>query len=514
MNKLIAYIEFLSLKKLFAISFVLGGLSALGFAPFFLIPLTLLSFTLFFFILCHYPFLRARRAFWTGWFFGLGFFMVGLYWIALALHVDWYKFGWLFPFALVGVPAIGAFYPATVTYLTHLVKVEGVLKLLAFGVFWSMLEWVRGHIVPLFPWLLISDIWLFSPQISQSLSVVGSYGLGLLTIYLVILPALARKELMLGGLCVITAMWFAGQYRLNQHPTEYQPDLLLYLVQPNIKQEIKWDPEHLNENLQKLYAMSQNQHKENLIIVWPESAVTVSVESEGNFAKQAATLLKPGDYLAFGEPRVTLENGFKQVFNSFAVINQQGKIVGMYDKSRLVPFGEYVPLRSVIPDWIAKISYGSLDYSAGKGKRTTYLPHVPGFSPLVCYEIIFPGSVIPNGSCNTEWILNITNDGWYMDSSGPYQHFHMARARAIEEGLPVVRVANTGISAIIDPVGRVLRNIPYGVEGVIVEALPKPIVERTLYSFWRDIPYLLTVIFILALVIGFAIYRFNDTRLS
>jgi apolipoprotein N-acyltransferase len=495
-NKLIGFIQVMSSKKLMFLSFIAGALAALGFAPFFWIPLTFFGFSFFYFALTVYPFARARTVFWYGWFFGLGFFSVGLYWIALAMHVDWWRFGWIFPFALFGVPSGLAVVVGIVAYLTDLIKGRTWLQFIAFGAFWSVLEWVRGHTCPVFPWLLISDVWLFSPQISQALSVMGSYGLGLLTVYLVTMPALARKDVILGGLCFIVILWFAGDYRLKHHPTEYDHNVTLYLVQPNILQSEKWDPALIQRNLQKLYRMSQNQIKDQVFIIWPESAIPFPTESESTLTRDLGTLLKDQDYLAFGFIRMTDKGEEKKMYNSIVTINNKGQFVGLYDKSRLVPFGEYVPLRAIIPNSITKLTYGPMDYSAGSGPRTIFLPNLPSFSPLICYEIIFPGQVTVPGF-ETKWILNLTNDGWYLDSSGPYQHFQMARARAIEEGIPVVRVANTGISCVIDPCGRVLKSLAYGKEGVIIQPLPQPISGRTLFVLWRDVPYLLFVAIIL-----------------
>jgi apolipoprotein N-acyltransferase len=494
-------------KKLFFCVFMCGAIAALGFAPVFWVPLTFVGFSVFFFLLKESPSFPVKPLFWMGWFFGLGYFTVGLYWIALALHVDWMKFGWLFPLALIGVPSGLAVTTGVVAYLTTFIPEGPFLRYLAFGLFWSVLEWVRGHIFPLFPWLLISDIWLFSPQLSQTLSVIGSYGLGLVTVYLLTLPALARRDALLGGLCLLLILWFWGEYRLKTNPIQCEAALTLYLVQPNIPQEQKWDPELTRHNLEKLYALSQNSLQEQIFIIWPESAVPFTVQSDSQFSEQLGTLLKKKDYLAFGEPRVTGEGEQKKIYNSIGVINQRGQIIGVYDKSRLVPFGEYIPFRAIIPASVSKLTYGPLDYSAGEGQRTIFLPDIPGFSALVCYEIIFPGAVTPHHSLRPAWILNLTNDGWYLNSSGPYQHFQMARARAIEEGLPVVRVANTGISAVIDPYGRVLKKLPYGVEGIIVEFLPKSISGATLYVFWRDIPYLLSVFLLFVLILMWPHYR-------
>jgi apolipoprotein N-acyltransferase len=505
-HKIIGFFQILSIKKLFLIAFIAGALSALGFAPFFWVPLTFFGFSVFYYALCVYPFPRSAIVFWYGWFFGLGFFAVGLYWIALSMHVDWYHFGWLFPFALFGVPAGLAVNIGIVAYLTDLIKGKDILNYFAFGVFWSIFEWIRGQIFPVFPWLLLSDIWLFSLQISQSLSVIGSYGLGLVTVYLVTLPALARKDYILGGLLCLSLLWVAGEYRLKQHATQYYSDLTLYLIQPNIPQEQKWDRALIQQNLQKLYRMSQNQLEEQLFIIWPESAVPFPLHNESPLARELAELLKTQDYLAFGTLRLMHEGDSKTLYNSIITINSQGRIVGVYDKSHLVPFGEYIPLRPIIPNWITKLTYGPLDYTPGSGPRTLYLPHLPGFSPLICYEIIFPGRVTARHVFDTSWILNLTNDGWYLNSSGPYQHFQMARARAIEEGLPVVRVANTGISGVIDPYGRILKSLAYGKEGVIIQVLPRAIPGRTLYVLWRDLPYLICVVIFLMLIV-FTFFR-------
>jgi len=184
------------------------------------------------------------------------------------------------------------------------------------------------------------------------------------------------------------------------------------------------------------------------------------------------------------------------LWNSLHAIDSSGNIAATYDKHHLVPFGEYMPLRSIMS--VAKLTHGNIDFSSGPGAQTLQVPGLPPFSPLICYEAIFPGQVA-SGDVRPGWLLNITNDGWFGNTAGPYQHLQAARLRAIEEGLPMVRAANTGISAVIDPLGRILAHLPLGQEGVLQIALPRAL-GRTPYAMLGDWTLFLILIIPLGLV--------------
>ena len=294
----------------------------------------------------------------------------------------------------------------------------------------------------------------------------------------------------------------------------FRSDFSLVIVQPNILQIHKWAPDRLRFNIDTLVRLSQQSrlqpqsgitYKPKLFI-WPEAAVPYVIESEGGFARYITQYLQPGDYLIVGAPRQG-DTAHKH-FNSLVVLDHQGKILTSYDKAHLVPYGEYVPYRQFMPDFIEILSPGDHEYSPGIGLKTLSIKGLPSFSPLICYEAIFTQEVIKQGPGERpKWLLNLTNDGWYLDSAGIYQHLHLTRMRAIEEGIPLVRVVYRGISAVFDANGRFTAQIPFDEAQGLVTQLPQPLAARTLYSLYGSTPYgillLIFGLFMISLMVYF-----------
>jgi apolipoprotein N-acyltransferase len=281
--------------------------------------------------------------------------------------------------------------------------------------------------------------------------------------------------------------------RLNTVLSENVKNVTLRLVQPNIDQKVKWQPEHRHRHVIRQLKMSAAAAKTGPApthIIWAETAVPYFL------AKQKILRAAIGDVTPVHGLTITgtirgeeVPTG-RKVWNSLQAINFHGEIVGSYDKFHLVPFGEYVPLRSILK--FSKLTEGQIDFTPGLGVTTLILPGLPPVGPLICYEVIFPGEVV-NRDNPPDWLLNLTNDGWYGQSSGPYQHFAAARLRAVEEGLPLVRVANTGISAVVDGFGRVKARLNLGVTGVLDSSLPKKLTNKTFYSQFGNMPVLIVL---------------------
>jgi len=352
-----------------------------------------------------------------------------------------------------------------------------------FSLMWALLEWLRGWVFTGFPWNLAGMIWGFSDALLQAASVFGAYGLSLVTVMICSLGAICaypvtkrmRLQIMGAGLGLIVLLWSFGAVRLQTAIEAVHEDVVLRLVQGNIAQKDKWDRGLQYQNFQDQLALSAapptNPSLNPTHIIWPETAVTYSLSREPNAVRALAAVAPHGGMVITGTPRMTpREHQPYQVWNSLMAVDYQGDIVGHYDKSHLVPFGEYMPLR----DWnpFPKLTAGQVDFSAGAGVETMTLAGLPPFSPLICYEIIFPHAVV-DADHRPQWLLNLTNDGWYGHSAGPYQHLMASRMRSIEEGLPLVRVAGTGVSAVTDAYGRIVAQIPYGVRAVVDVALPK-----------------------------------------
>jgi apolipoprotein N-acyltransferase len=396
-----------------------------------------------------------------------------------------------------------ALYVGLATLLTKLMvtrlRLSGAARILVFAIAWTVAEWIRGHAFTGFPWNLIGYAWSggFPAAIYmlQSAAWIGIYGLSFLTVLAASLPALfgtpslsplspSRRlapAITAGMLILLPSV--AGAIRLEALPTG-STGLWLRIVQPSIPQSLKWDPAAAERNLQLLLDLSRGPTAHPLAaVVWPEAATPFLLERDAPRRREIGAVAFGQSYVITGALRAASAVGpVSQIFNSIEVLNGKGDIVALYDKAHLVPFGEYVPFRQILD--LKKITPGTLDISAGPGPRTIELPGLPAFAPLICYEVIFPGAILDEHN-RPAWILNLTNDAWYGRSSGPYQHFAIARVRAVEEGLPLIRVANNGVSGAIDHAGRVLARVDLNSIGHA--DLPLPEAGRiTLYARGGD----------------------------
>ena len=457
------------------------------------------------------------RAFSAGWWFGVGHFAAGLAWISFAFLVDAPRYGWMAPFAVAGMAAGMALFPAAAAILGYLVferRLTALGRVLVFGAMWMLTEWVRGWVLTGFPWNLLGTVWVFSDAMIQLAALTGVYGLSLLAVVAAAMPAVLAEPVSGGGgernrwmpvlaaAGVLALVWAGGEWRLAGAGNDTVPGVRLRLVQPNIPQNQKWKRELRWGHVLKQLEMSNRPAppgRSPTHVIWAETAVPFVISGPSQLTRAVGRAAPPGGMVIVGAPR-TAGSGeaSKELFNSVLAIDSQGRIKDVYDKHHLVPFGEYVPLRSVLP--VGKLTAGRQDFSPGPGIRTLVLDGLPPFSPLICYEVIFPGRVAEKNN-PPQWLLNLTNDAWFGFSSGPYQHFAAARLRAVEEGLPLVRVANTGISGVIDPYGRVVRRLGLGQEGIIDSPLP----VETAYNppFSRLGPWMTGLIFIMAFGFGF-----------
>ncbi len=456
--------------------FALGAVSALAFPP------TGLFFVLW---LCLPLLMRSidRSASWKGafgraWLFGLGQFCAGLYWIACALLVDPVRFGWMIPFAVGGLSAFLAVYIGFAGALARLVR-PGWPRLLVFAAAWGAGECLRGVVFTGFPWNPLGSAWASVNPVLQIVSVTGTFGLSVLTAGAAAAPGLffrSRREGLaatVAGFVLFAAIGAWGAARIPAEAQPTQPGIRLRLVQASIPQTLKWAPGMRAAHFRQQAELSQRPAEiAPTHIIWPETAAPSYLDLEDGDRLALASLTPPGGLMLVGSVRGRVDQAGQllQVWNSLLALDGQGDILGQYDKAHLVPFGEYMPLPKWLP--VSKITVGSTDLTPGPGPQTLHLPGLPPVGPLICYEAIFPGAVVDEEN-RPEWMLNVTNDGWYGISSGPYQHFAAARMRAIEEGLPLVRNANNGISAVIDPYGRVIASL--GLDGVGVVDAPLPV---------------------------------------
>jgi apolipoprotein N-acyltransferase len=446
---------------------------------------------------------RPRAALAIGWWFGLGHAVSGYYWVSAALLVFPDKFGWMVPLAILGLGAVMGFFPALAALLCRIANLRGAARIIFFCVIWVLLEWVRSWIFTGFPWNLLGTVWTFSDAMIQGASIYGVYGLSFITILAAGIPAILtdgglkaqrRSVIVICAYAILVVSWVGGMARLSTAHSENVENITLRLVQPNIDQKIKWHPEHRRRHVIRQLELSAAAAKMGPApthIIWAETAVPYFLARQKTLMAAIGGVTPKKGLTITGTIRGEVSPTGRKVWNSLQAINSQGEIAGSYDKFHLVPFGEYIPLRSVLK--FSKLTAGRTDFSPGLGATTLTLPGLPPVGPLICYEVIFPGEVV-NRENPPDWLLNLTNDGWYGQSSGPYQHFAAARLRAVEEGLPLVRVANTGISAVVDSFGRVKARLNLRVSGVLDSPLPKKLASKTLYSQFGNMPLLFVLV--------------------
>jgi apolipoprotein N-acyltransferase len=474
----------------------LGALATLAQPPFHLWPLLFLALPGL--VLLADRAGSPRAAFAAGWWFGFGHFIVGFYWIAHSMLTDPWRFGWMIPFTVGGLSAGMALLIGLALALSRLFWPPGPARLFALGAAWIFCEWLRSWVLSGFPWNLLAYSWAYSDNMIQLAAWTGSWGLSLVTVVACGAPALLlrwapadrappplRKPSLvaLAGLAILGLVWGAGALRLAAAPAGEMPGLRLRLVQPALAPAIKNDQDRRAENLfLQLNLTTQSPGFERIThVIWPESAVPYLVERSDDVRQALARALPPGGLLIAGAVRAEPEIGaIERIWNSAFALDSNGNILATYDKARLVPYGEYVPLRELFP-FIAKITPGAMDFTAGSGPQTLHLPGLPPVSPQICYEVIFPGRVADRAD-RPQWLLSLTNDAWFGTSTGPYQHFVSARFRAVEEGLPLVRSANAGISGFVDAYGRVIATLGLEKVGVLDGGLPLPAPSATAFA--------------------------------
>jgi apolipoprotein N-acyltransferase len=479
-----------------------GALSTLALPPLHLTFLLWLSFPLLLLQLAGAS--TARRAFLVGWCFGLGQFALGLYWIGFAFFVDAWRHGWLAVPAVLGLSAYLAIYPGLAAWSVRRLGFTGARLVVGFAAAWAVGEWLRGHLLTGFPWNPVGHALGFSPIYLQSASWFGIYGLTLVVVLIAGAPACLaapgawrdRFGLPLLALAVLAGLGIWGAWRMSGEMPPAGP--MVRLVQPNIEQSLKWRDDQREANFARHLELSAAPGPKFAAILWPETALIYRLDRDPARRARAAAIVPEGGYLLTGALRVEAPNPNQfKIFNGLIGLDRAGQTVATYDKAHLVPFGEYLPLRWILGAiGFDKLTIGDIDFSAGPGARTIALAGLPAVSPLVCYEVIFPGAVA-DPAARPAWLLNVTNDGWYGKTAGPHQHFASARLRAIEEGVPMVRVANTGISGVVDSFGRIVATLGLARSGMLDLPLPPPLATATVYARFGDWGFLALVLLIL-----------------
>ncbi len=457
-----------------AVAAAFGAASAFALSPFYVLPL-LFAYAALVWLLDGAE--GPRAAFATGWAFAFGQFVIGLHWTGFAFLVDAEKFAALLPAPILGLPGgLGLIFGLATMALWYC-RPGGAGRVLGLALAWTAGEYARGHLLTGFPWNLPGYAWVATDASMQAAAWLGVYGLTLLTVAVAAAPALLERRgtwRWPAGLLILCALLAAaGWWRLADATADMQPGVRLRLVQAAVNQYEKWQEDKRSQHVGEHMELSLGPATLPVThVVWPESAIPFFIEHDPNGRAWLARAVPPGGLLISGVPRRTPPGAPElKVWNSLLAIDETGAVRAAYDKHHLVPFGEYLPLRPVLSAiGLERLVPGSIDYSPGDIVAPVALPGLPKARILICYEAIFPAEAASEE--RPGWLLNVTNDGWFGQSIGPHQHLAMARLRAVEQGLPLVRAANTGISAIVDAHGRIVASLGLGRRGVVDGPLP------------------------------------------
>jgi len=509
-------------------SLLLGVLSAFGFAPFGLWPLTLLAFGFLYLILSREE--RLWRAAAVGWLFGLGQFVFGLDWIAKAFTFQAAMPAWLGWVAVVALSLYLALFTALATasawWATRRINGGAVTLTLLLGASWAASEWLRGTLFTGFPWNPIA-VTIIDLPLALAARAVGTYALSGLVVastgFMVILAtrpreALTRRTVLTAanipaaiGVAILVGLYVTPAI-LQRFDPPLPPPMptgpIVHVVQPDIGQGERWTPGLATSHLARLQALSGVPGDKPRLVLWPESAIDGDPQEFPSVRQKLASMLGPHDILiGTGEaPARNAQGDVIAAYNSAFAIGAGGTLLGRYDKAHLVPYGEYLPMRPLLSAiGLSRLVMGDLEFRSGPGPRTLNLPGFGKVGMQICYEMVFSGHVVDESN-RPGFIFNPSDDAWF-GYSGPPQHLAQARLRAIEEGIPVVRATPTGISAIVDADGRVLKSLPQGSMGMMALPLPAAL-PATIFAHLGNMAVLLIALLLAG--VGFAARTYKE----
>lgn len=484
----------------FPLALAAGVIAAHGFPPDGLPVLTLLGLGLLFIRL---PGASPRRGACLAWLFAAAWQFSSLTWVSEAFLVTMPGMGGLALAPILGLAAGLALFLTAAVYLWRRFwpgsDRPSAANFLGLAVAVSLAEWAMGHALTGFPWA-ITALAFAETELAYNVRALGAYGLGL-TVLAATAAALgsvygfavrrrfARRDIIVIALAgAVLGLPWDDEFSPRAPASDPAAWPVIRMVQGNTPQREKWRPGNRTAIFARHIGLSRAPAERPLAaIVWPETATPFPVTQSKTALAALANAAPEGGYVILGAPlRDRLADGRIKSTNSLVAIDRNGAVAARYDKSHLVPGGEYVPFEDYLP--LGKLVEGRGSFTPGPGIRTIDLPGLPPFSPLICYEVIFPGAVVESGGVRPAFLLNITNDAWYGVTAGPYQHLAIARLRALEEGLPLIRVANTGISAAYDADGKELGRIPLNQTAFLDIPLPPP-APPTIYAQYGDALY-------------------------
>ncbi|MBA8899297.1 apolipoprotein N-acyltransferase [Phyllobacterium sp. P30BS-XVII] len=511
--------------KRIALAFLMGALASFALPPYDFFAVCFVSFPVLVWLIDGAvdnagagPIRRLLPAAMIGWWFGFGYFVFGLWWIGNALLVDAANFAWAIPLAILGLPAVLAIFYAFAAALARLFWSEGLGRILSLAFAFGVAEWLRSFVLTGFPWNAIGYAAMPVPVLMQSSVIVGLLAMNALAVLVFSMPALlaGRRDIRTGvilAMVLVCAHAGYGFYRL-QTASLVAKGPNVRIVQPSIAQNLKFDAGARRDIFDKYLGMSAQPPKAGVakpdVIVWPETAVPYILTKTPDALQAIADTLDDGQMLLAGAIRMEEPGGNQQplYYNTIYSINGAGEIVGAADKVHLVPFGEYLPLEGILRSLgVSEVVEMPGGFTSGASRQSLKVNDRFVALPLICYEAIFPAELGYQGA-PADAIINVTNDAWYGDTPGPYQHFRQAQLRAVEQGLPLVRAANNGLSAVVDPYGRIIDALALDAIGVIDAALPGK-VQLPLSEALRRFQFLIVLSVFFAAVLA---YFYRDRR--
>ncbi len=428
---------------------------------------------------------RLMPAFATGWWFGFGYFLAGLWWIGNALLFEADSFAWALPFAVLGVPLMLAVFYGVATAIARLFWSNNIGRIAALALGFGLSEWLRTVLFTGFPWNAIGYAAMPVPLLMQSVSVTGMIGMNALAVFVFALPGLlaASRDRSIGiALAVILCAAHAGfgYIRMTRPEPVDARTLSVRIVQPSVQMDEKFDPAEQDRVFGSMMEESakapQTGQPQPQLVLWPETSVPFLFTERPEALAALGSMLGPEQILLAGAVRSEGSKADTLYYNSIVAIDRTGQVLDGVDKVHLVPFGEYLPFAEVFGRFgLEQLVAGPTYFAAGSARHAITLPGGIRAVPFICYEIIFP-ELVAVDAATADIIVNVTNDGWFGNTPGPYQHFRQAQVRAVEVGLPVVRAANTGISGVIDARGRVVDALALNARGTLdaTVSLAKP----------------------------------------
>jgi len=505
------------------LNFALGGFAVLGHAPFYLWPVTIICLAL---LMLRFDAVRSftranKAAFWTGFSFGLGYFLFGLYWIGSAFLARGGAYVFIMPLAIPLLCAgLAVFWGLAGALYLRLTRGNGdsALRAVIFACILWLTEFLRGHLFGGLPWNLPGYVFPAGKPISQAAAYIGIYGLSVLVLFLAAAAALAisgkprKLAPAIIGAAVLAGLYISGTVRLSGANVEYVQGVKLRIVHANISQKDKFDWSKYSQTVNHYLRLSMSDGFEDVThIIWPEGAVPGLMFQDQDLMNAVGQSFGSGAgpapiWITQTLREKTQADGRKKYYNAAAAVTfidgQAPQFTPFYDKRKLVPFGEFMPGGA----WVEKLGFRTLStamegMSPGVRDNVPAMPNLPPVSLQICYEIIFTGftpKILQPSGARPEWILNLSNDSWYGNSTGPRQHVNQVRYRAIEEGLPVVRSTSGGISGVIDPYGRQLNQLNVKEDGIIDAVLPRP-VQKIAYTPMATYLWVMIIILLLLL---------------